>query len=275
MRDYTVRELSTPSTYGQDAELAALARRIAMSRWSANLDVSLADWKQSHLRGEHAEILKCALDSLIAHERRAQAHAELSHSALHGFTPPEGWTARADGGFVYLAGSPSPSLSAALRRAGGETLADASTWRIPLCRAGTLPKLFSRAAEPRAKITKSTPSQRIERWLLLLDAKAGKGWVYSKAVTALARLGIREHPQLQARMSAILMRAAAVAALPPSPSAGDSRVIPPSTRLPRRLLSIYGAPLTSYLGAPGAYFYYRPAASTELESHTAHHDHCD
>lgn len=310
MRDYTVQELSVPSTYDQDAELAALARRIAMSRWTAHLGVSLAEWKQSHLRGEHAEILKCAVDAFIAHERRAQAHAHHSPSALCGFTPPEGWTARVDGGFAYLTGSPSPSLSAALRRAGGETITGTSTWRIPLSRAGTLSKLFSRAAAQRFKLIQGTPAQRIERWLSLLDEKAGQGWVYSKAITVLGRLGIREYPQLQARMSAILMRAAAVAALPPSASAGDVLVRPPSTRLPRRLLPlklapplgvptrlegdivvftsstkpfpirpehprIYGASLSPHLGAPGAYFYYRPAAPTELETHNAHQDRRD
>lgn len=310
MRDYTVQELSVPSTYDQDAELAALARRIAMSRWTAHLGVSLAEWKQSHLRGEHAEILKCAVDAFIAHERRAQAHAHHSQSALCGFTPPEGWTARVDGGFAYLTGSPSPSLSAALRRAGGETITGTSTWRIPLSRAGTLSKLFRRAAAQRSALIQGAPTQRIERWLSLLDEKAGQGWVYSKAITALARLGIHEYPELQARMSAILMRAAAVAALPPSAPAGESRAGPPSTRLPRRLLplqlapplgiptqldgdivvftsstkpfpiraehpGIYGESLRPHLGAPGAYFYYRYAASTELESHTVNQDRRD
>jgi len=251
MRDYSMEELCVPATYANDPELAVLARRVAVGRWTSELGIGLAEWKQSHLLGEHSAAVKCSVEALRLHERSAQEKTHKAMLASSAFSPPEGCRADVCGEWVYLVGEGLASLSGRLRRLGAEWVPGEARWRLQVSAIESLRKLFGNASRHMSSLKQEQGAEglrlRTLRLIEWVEIKASQGWVYSNGVETLRTLGVDTDPDLKARLDLALAVAAEKSAADrgQAPHHAAQRAVQSrrrSLRLPRKLYPIRSGP---------------------------------
>ena len=215
MKNYSLDELSSASTYTADAELATLARRVAEAR--KDLDLPTGDRKRLALSGGMAQAVFEALHARQA-EKTAQADQEQAcRAALSGLALPPGWVVVLGADFAEFSGPKDETLNTSLRRHGSWDPGK-KVWQVPVSSGQTLARSLKRAAglvSPAARkdrVQERRRRQDIQRWIGFVEEAAREGRVYARGVEECQARGVTEFADLNEQLAAALVLAKASSA---------------------------------------------------------------
>lgn len=272
MNRYDSIELSDAATYAADSALVTLARRVAVVEYPQHgAGMPLGDFKRAVLAGHYPELVKSAVDAVVATQVAADSSRADALSRLAAIQPPAGYTLTAEHDTLILAGPWSDDLHARLKRAGGRwdgtTGTNRRVWILPLAKVSALARLFANSAKAEAERAKA---EAVAREKSAAEAAARQAqWAAERA----ARQAQRD-AEIRARYEA--PRQASPRVLFPlsehpvigSPVRWAGRaVVFESHGQPFRINSDHpsyqGSHLLGHESEMGAYFYYRPATAAE------------
>lgn len=146
MKIYDLETLRTQAIYEQDAELATIARKVAIENFPALGEgrMGTGDLKREFLAGKHAELVFEYLEKLNTQEYEAVREYHRLLDALLEVMPPEGVTIDVDGQYLKIkAPYDGGDLNRRLNRQGGRWDDYNKCSIVPLSTAESLPKIFS------------------------------------------------------------------------------------------------------------------------------------
>lgn len=208
MQRYTIVELSDAATYAADPELATLARRVASA---SPLDLPTGERKRLALVGGMAEAVYAAV---LAHHTEADEAARVreEHSqTAHGLSLPPGWSLNIAGEIIELTGPRDETMQASLTRH-GKWMAKANRWEVPLAKAATLARSLQRQAKAAPARAQAARRAKVEQWLGYVEEKAATGYLYERGIKECHANGVKEHADLDARLTAAVAQAERVQA---------------------------------------------------------------
>jgi hypothetical protein len=190
MKNYDTIDLSKPSTYDNDSELATLVRRVIAPAHHKDNNIGIGEFKRRALAGEFPEIVRSYVVKKSADTVAHSKSVETGIDAANSFDLPEGYHIEVEVGTLLIFGSFDEDLHARLKRVGGywdgQQRQNRRCWVIDAVKGKSLKRIFAnwaKAAQIKAEQQKCDSERReTEKWLGYAEEDARKGWDHSNAI---------------------------------------------------------------------------------------------
>lgn len=204
MRRYDLEDLSNPTTYSQDDELAALVRRVVADREFDRVrgKMGRGEFKRALLAGEYPELVKSYVDQRASEDAARASSLDDGREAVAGLELPAGYSLIEDDApdeHVLLAGPYDEDLHKRLKRLGAYWVTGRG-WAVPLERGKSLKRVIANWRKAVEERSTQEHRRQAERWLGYVEEKAADGYLYLKGVDHLRSMNVSQWPDLKARL---------------------------------------------------------------------------